>query len=244
MKRLEVSTEDLKYNISALKNRINNSKKDDNGNKLEVIAVVKGNGIGLDLVQMSKFLLKNGIRILAVANIFELVELRKAKIDSEILMLTPTSDEKELEILIENKATITIGSLEELELAEKVLEKKNLEINAHIKIDTGLGRYGFLYDNPDSIDCFENAKRVHIVGMYTHFSKPTDEKWTRVQFNRFLDVVAGVRADGFEPGILHVCATTAFLKYPDMYLNAVRLRFIFSRKSYGKKFSFKENWSF
>lgn len=223
MKRLEVSTEDLKYNISALKNRINNSKKDDNGKKVEVIAVVKGNGVGLDLVQVSKFLLKNGIRILAVANTFELVELRNAKIDSEIIMLTPTSDQKELEILIENQATITIGSLEELELAEKVLEKKNLEIDAHVKVDTGLGRYGFLYENPDIIDCFEHAKRVHIKGMYTHFSKPMDEKWTREQFNRFLDVVAGVRAEGYEPGMLHACATTAFLKYPDMLLNAVRL---------------------
>ena len=32
MKKLEISKEDLKFNISALKNVINNSKKDDNGN--------------------------------------------------------------------------------------------------------------------------------------------------------------------------------------------------------------------
>ena len=223
MKRLEVSKEDFKYNISVLKSKINESKRDDNGNEVEVIAVVKANGGGLDLVQYSKFLLNNGIKILAVANVFELVTLRKEKIESEIIMLTPTADEKEIEILIENNATLTIGSLEELENIEKILEKKNLEINAHIKIDTGLGRYGFLYDNTDIIDCFENAKRVHITGMYTHFSKPMDEKWTRTQFNRFLDSIAGVKASGYNPGLLHACETTAFLRYPDMYLNAVRL---------------------
>ena len=59
MKKLVISKEDFKYNISALKNVVNNSKKDDNGNKLEVIGVVKGNGMGLGLVQCSKFLLKN-----------------------------------------------------------------------------------------------------------------------------------------------------------------------------------------
>ena len=240
MKKLVISKEDFKYNISALKNVINNSKRDDNGNKLVVIGVVKANGIGLGLIPYSKFLLDNGIKILAVANVQELVDLRNAKIDSEIIMLTPTSDEKELKTLIENKATITIGSLEELEKLEKILEEENLEINAHVKIDTGLARYGFLYDNSDIIDCFENAKRVHITGMYTHFSKPIDEKWTRLQFNRFLDSVAGVKSFGYNPGLLHVCETTAFLKYPDMHLNAVRLGSYFQGRILVKNIALKK----
>ena len=244
MKKLVISKEDFKYNISALKNVINNSKRDDNGNKLVVIGVVKANGIGLGLIPYSKFLLDNGIKILAVANVQELVDLRNAKIDSEIIMLTPTSDEKELKTLIENKATITIGSLEELEKLEKILEEENLEINAHVKIDTGLARYGFLYDNSDIIDCFENAKRVHITGMYTHFSKPIDEKWTRLQFNRFLDSVAGVKSYGYNPGLLHVCETTAFLKYPDMHLNAVRLGSYFQGRILVKNIALKKLGTF
>lgn len=244
MKKLVISKEDFKYNISALKNVINNSKRDDNGNKLVVIGVVKANGIGLGLIPYSKFLLDNGIKILAVANVQELVDLRNDKIDSEIIMLTPTSDEKELKTLIENKATITIGSLEELEKLEKILEEENLEINAHVKIDTGLARYGFLYDNSDIIDCFENAKRVHITGMYTHFSKPIDEKWTRLQFNRFLDSVAGVKSFGYNPGLLHVCETTAFLKYPDMHLNAVRLGSYFQGRILVKNIALKKLGTF
>jgi len=244
MKKLVISKEDFKYNISALKNVINNSKRDDNGNKLVVIGVVKANGIGLGLIPYSKFLLDNGIKLLAVANVQELVDLRNAKIDSEIIMLTPTSDEKELKTLIENKATITIGSLEELEKLEKILEEENLEINAHVKIDTGLARYGFLYDNSDIIDCFENAKRVHITGMYTHFSKPIDEKWTRLQFNRFLDSVAGVKSFGYNPGLLHVCETTAFLKYPDMHLNAVRLGSYFQGRILVKNIALKKLGTF
>ena len=181
MKRVEVCKEDLKYNISAIKNVVNNSKKDDNGNKLEIIAVVKANGMGLGLIQYSKFLIDNGIKILAVACLQELIDLRNAKIDNEILMLTPTSNKKELKLLIENKAILTIGNLEELEIIESILEEQNIEINAHLKIDTGLGRYGILYDNPEIIDCFEKAKKVHFVGVYTHFSKAYDENWTKIQ---------------------------------------------------------------
>ena len=244
MKRVEVSIEDLKFNISALKNRIDNAKRDDEGNKVEVIGVVKGNGCGLDLIQYSKFLLKSGIRVLAVATIEEFLKLREAKIDSEIIMLTPTSNQKELELLIENHATITIGNLEELDAAEKILEKKDLEINAHIKIDTGFGRYGFLYDNDEILECFELAKRVKITGMYTHFSKPLDEKWTRLQFNRFLDVVASVKSMGYNPGLLHVCETTGFLKYPDMLLNAVRLGSYFQGRVLVKNLALKKIGTF
>lgn len=76
--------------------------------------------------------------------------------------------------------------------------------------------------------------------MYTHFSKPIDEKWTRIQFNRFLDVVAGVKSLGYDPGLLHVCATTAFLKYPDMHLNAVRLGSYFQGRVLVKNLALKK----
>lgn len=192
------------------------------------------------LVPCSKFLIKNGIRVLAVANLQELVELREAKIDNEILMLTPSSDKSEISALIQNNATLTIGSLEELSIIEDILEKENLEINAHIKVDTGLARYGFFYENTDIIDCFEKANRVHITGMYTHFSKAYDEAWTKEQFRRFLDVVAGVKASGYEPGLLHVCETTAFLKYPEMHLNAVRLGSYFQGRVMVKNIALKK----
>lgn len=223
MKKLEISKKDLKYNISILKKVINEHGKDDSGKKTDIIAVVKANGMGLGLVQISKFLVENGIRYLAVATVEEVVELRNAGIQTEIIMLTPTGIENEIKTLIENKAILSIGSLEELEKIEAILEKKELEINAHIKIDTGLARFGFLYDNDEIIDCFEKAKRVNITGAFTHFSKPLDAKWTRIQFNRFLDAVAGIKSAGYDPGMLHVASTTAFLKYKDMYLNAVRV---------------------
>lgn len=223
MKKLEISKKDLKHNISILKKLIKDNGKDDLGNQAEIIAVVKANGMGLGLVQISKLLVENGIKYLAVATVEEVVELRKANITNEIIMLTPTAMESEIKILIENKATLSIGSLEELEKIEKILEDKQVEINAHIKIDTGLARFGFLYDNDEIIDCFEKAKRVHITGAFTHFSKPLDEKWTRVQFDRFLESIAGIKSFGYNPGMLHVASTTAFLKYKDMYLNAVRV---------------------
>ncbi len=220
MKLLEINKENLLNNLNTVKEKILNTKSD-----TKIIAVVKANGMGLGLIEYSKFLIENGITILAVATCEEAIRLRKENIKEEILMLSPTIVKKELQLLIENDITLTIGSLEELKLIEEILEDTEKEnVNVHIKIDTGFGRYGFLYTNKEEIlEIFKENERVNIEGIYTHFSNPINEKWTRIQFNRFMDVVSYINEQGYEPNILHCSASTAFLKYPDMNLNAVRL---------------------
>lgn len=223
MKILEINKKDLKNNINIIKSIVIGKTRDDEGNKIQIIGVVKANGMGLDLVQMSKFLIDNGITFLAVSTVEEAVILRQAKIDCKILMLSPVSSEKETEILLDNNIILTIGSFEGFKKLESILEKRNQEAEVHLKIDTGLGRYGFLYEDTEIIDVFEEAKRVKIVGTFTHFSKPIDKKWTSKQFDRFLDVIAGIKSSGYNPGMLHCASTTAALKYPEMRLNAVRV---------------------
>ena len=66
-------------------------------------------------------------------------------------MLTPIIVKKELQLLIENDITVTLGSFEEFELAEQVAKENNKIVNAHLKIDTGFGRYGFLSENKEII---------------------------------------------------------------------------------------------
>lgn len=176
------------------------------------------------LVEYAKTLLNNGITMLAVANVEEAEMLRKAGIQEKILMLTPVYNKKELKQLINNNIILTIDSIEKLNLAKEIAKKYNQDIEVQIKIDTGFGRYGFLYTQIDEIlELFKLNKMVRISGMYTHFSKPIDEKWTRKQFDRFLSVIEDVRKAGYDPGMLHACESTAFLKYNYMYLNAVRI---------------------
>ncbi len=119
--------------------------------------------MGLGLVEYSKFLVNNGIDFLAVANIEEALSLREAGIKAEILMLTPFCNEKELTKLIENQITLTISSIEQMELLEEMTKNNDFEIKAHVKIDTGFGRYGFLYKNPSEIlHLFQMCDKIQI----------------------------------------------------------------------------------
>lgn len=216
MKKLEIKKDDIIYNLNLIREIVKE--------KTKIIAVVKANGVGLGLVEYAKLLVENNVEILAVANVEEAITLRNAGIENEILMLTPICLKNELQLLIDNDITITIGNLEEFELAENICAESNKEIKAHIKIDTGFGRYGFLYTESEKVlEIFKRCENVKIEGMFSHFSNPADEKYTEKQFERFEEVISFIRENGFEINILHACATTATLKYPHMHLDAVRI---------------------
>lgn len=70
MKKLEIVIDDLKHNLNLIKKSIGDTK---------IIAVVKANGMGLDLVQYSRFLTLNGVHSLAVANVEEAIILRNSR---------------------------------------------------------------------------------------------------------------------------------------------------------------------
>lgn len=222
MKKVVISKKDLKNNLKEIRNYLD--KRDDEGNKVKIIAVVKSNGMGLDLIQYSKFLIECGIDFLAVATVQEAIKLRDSGIDKEILMMSPVNTKSELTDLISRNVTLTIDNIDQIKTCEKILKLENKKINAHIKIDTGFGRYGFLYYNkPEIIEAMKSCENIKITGMYTHFSKALDNNWTKTQFERFIDVIEIVRKNGINPGLLHCCNSTAFILYKNMHLNAVRL---------------------
>ena len=230
MNTIVINKEDLRHNIQKIKEHAEKSGKDDNGNPVKIIAVIKGNGYGLDIIQYTQFLIDNGISMFAVSTVEEALKLRKAGIKEEILMLSSTAIEEELELLIENNIIITIGSKEDIEIAEKIGKCKSKKVRAHLKIDTGFGRYGFVYNKKEEI--IENLKKIEnikIEGTFSHFSiSYFSEKYTKEQFTRFIDVIEALKLNKIETGILHICNSSAFVKYPNMHLNAVRIGSAFS----------------
>lgn len=240
MKKVEIKKDDLIYNLNSIKKFVQD--------KTKIIGVVKANGIGLGLIEYANFLVENGIECIAVANVEEAINLRNSGIETEILMLTPICLKKELQLLIENDITITIGNIEELEMAESICAENEKRVKAHIKIDTGFGRYGFLYTEKEKIlEAFKKSENIKIEGMFTHFSNPIDEKYTENQFERFNECTSFIRENGFEIDILHACATTATMKYPHMHLDAVRIgsaiqgRVLINKDKFKKVGIFKTN---
>ena len=223
MKKLTVNKEDLRHNI----NKIKSYTKEISGNdSYTIIGIVKGNGYGLDLLQYSKFLIDNGIEYLAVATLDEALILSKEKICNNILMLSVLNDKEELEEAVKNNIIITIDSKENAQAVNELAEK-GYNIRAHIKIDTGFGRYGFIYNDYENIvqaikSLHENVK---VEGIFSHLSIAyyKNNKHTLEQFARFKKVIEIIEENGIDIKLKHICNSPAILNYPEMHLTAARI---------------------
>ena len=198
MKSVVINKEDLRYNIQKIKEYSQKNLPDDNGNKVKIIAVVKANGYGLGIIELSKFLIDNGIDFLAVSTIEEALKIRQAGItekDAKVLMLSSTAIKEDVETLVKNDIILTIGSKEAAIVADEIGQKYGEKIKVHLKIDTGFGRYGFIYTNREKIvETIKPLKNIKIEGTFTHFSNSYyDDNYTNAQFKRFIDCSRSIK---------------------------------------------------
>lgn len=233
MNTLVINKKDLLENIEKVKELVEKNGKDDKGNSLKIIAVVKANGYGLGIVEFTKILIDKGIKSFAVATKDEAYILREAGIKEEILLLTPNSNKEDIKKLIDNDIILTLSSKEDAKSIESVGKELNKKIRVHLKIDTGFGRYGFIYSNREEmIETLKPLENIKIEGTYSHFSVSFfDEKYTKLQFERFINVIEVLKMNEIETGLLHISNSSAFVKFPYMNLNAVRIGSAFLRKA-------------
>lgn len=159
-------------------------------------------------------------------------------------MMSSTAVKEDVEALVENDIIITIGSNEAVEVAEEVAKSKNKKIRAHLKIDTGFGRYGFIYTEKEKIlESLKKLENVKIEGTFTHFSIAFfgDGKETQEQFKRFMATVEYLKKNNVDTGMLHVCNSSAFLRFENMHLDAVRVgSALLGRLAIPNKWGFKK----
>ena len=134
---LEVRMDHLLFNLDLVKTFLFSHQR--------MIAVVKANAYGLGAVPIALELQKAGIDFFAVACIQEALQLRKAGITGDILVLSPFFEE-EAEGFFDYQITPTITDAKRAEFLNRMAEKRQKNIPVHFKVDTGMGRLGLRFD--------------------------------------------------------------------------------------------------
>ncbi len=211
-----VSRSRLRHNLQALRQRAQGTP---------IWAVVKGDGYGLGTRALTEFLLSEGVTHFCVTEPSDAALIRALPgAARELLMLRETSDPDELRFLLEHDVLLTVGSPDAVDAAEAAARACGHPARAHLKIDTGMGRYGFLPEEILAALPLFDRPELHICGVYTHFNCAfADARITNCEFDAFCAAVARLRAAGKDVGTVHCCNSAAFLRFDRMKLDGVRL---------------------
>lgn len=216
MKKFIVEKEAILHNLNVL------TKK---AKEVPLWAVLKGNGYGLGLEPMAKLCLEAGVHHFAVTEVADAEVLRKLTPQGQILLLRPTADREELTRLLEADVIATIGSVQDATALNALAVEKGLVANVHVKVDTGMGRYGFLPSEvSDILSVYRCYDHLSVSGIYTHFSCAfCSGKITFAQAEEFRSVLDAIAEAGVEPGAAHCCNSNAFLRWPELKMGGVRV---------------------
>ncbi|MFB0533135.1 MAG: alanine racemase [Desulfatiglandales bacterium] len=211
-----VNLEAISHNISEIRKRI--------GHRRDLMAVVKADGYGHGAVRVSLAALKSGANCLGVALPEEGEQLRKAGIEVPILVLgliRPEEAYKPINFGLDQ----TVCSLELAEALDQEARKVSVQVNVHVKVDTGMGRIGVkpegALDLVRKISQFGNLK---LTGIFTHLScaDEADKAFTKKQIEIFDSAVREIEASGIDIPKKHIANSAAILDLPESYYDLVR----------------------
>jgi alanine racemase len=222
MKKLLGSTW-TEIDLDAIASNVKNIKKLI-GEKKELMAVVKGNAYGHDILEISSIVLTNGATRLAVARLEEAIFLRKSGITVPILILSLTL-KQQAELLVSYNITPTVSEYTMIEKLSDSAFKEDKIVKVHLKVDTGMGRIGI---SPNHVLNFikkvKVLKNVEIEGIFTHFSvaDEKDKTYTEKQFQKFMEVLTVLKKEGIRIPVKHVGNSATLLDFPHMWLDLLR----------------------
>lgn len=213
------------------------------GKDTKVMAVVKADAYGHGAIEVTKALSEIGTYGFAVATVGEALALRRAGITKPILILDFVFP-NQFETIIRNDIMLTIFRYEIAKELNEAAEQMGTTAHIHIKIDTGMGRIGFIPDDEsiDEIRRISQLPNVEIDGIFTHFACADEADKTSMnnQFKKFEDFVKRLEEIGINIPIKHVCNSAAIIDTNNDFLNMVRSGII-TYGLYPSQFVRKEN---
>jgi alanine racemase len=162
----------------------------------ELWAVVKANGYGHGATDVARAALEAGASALCVVTVAEAVELRQELPEARIVVMCPTDElaearEARLELVVSVGGEIPEG------------------IPIHLKLDTGMGRWG-LAELPQAPG--------NVVGLMSHLATAdTDTAFARQQIERFREAT-----EPYAHLTRHIANSAATLRLPDARFDAAR----------------------
>lgn len=201
---LEVSGASLVWNLRAIQERV--------GGK-PVMAVVKANAYGHGF-QAAQILESAGVNHFLVGKLDEAQQMRAAGVRGRILNFGPYS-ERDADEIIRLGISQNVYT-EQVDALDRTARRLGQRARVHVKVDTGLGRFGVPHDRAlDFLERVAALRGVLLEGVFTTLTE--DPEFDLVQLARFREICARATAGGRSIGLRHVASSAAILDLPAAY---------------------------
>ncbi|MFA5319926.1 MAG: alanine racemase [Candidatus Omnitrophota bacterium] len=212
----EVDLDNLAHNFRVIRGRT--------GAGVKIMPMVKADAYGHGMVPCARKLAECGADYFGVASIEEGIELRKAGIGLPVLVLGAVLSDSAAGFFDAGLIPALCDWQTALALEEEA-RRRGRRIKVHIKVDTGMGRIGVLWDEAAVfIRKVSFLDHIEIEGLFTHFSCADEEgnELTGIQEERFFRAAETAAAAGIKIPFLHAANSAAILNRPHSGFNIVR----------------------
>ena len=210
-----ISHENLLHNFNLIRNAVAPAA---------VMGVVKADAYGHGMIEVAQSLVNAGAAYLGVAFPEEGLLLRQTGIRTPILVFGAQNGDL-FKMCLDNDLDITLTADYQLEKLRHICRKTGKKARVHIKVDTGMNRFGFPDEtiNETVLPLFGDPD-IWVTGVYTHFSSADedDPSYTLYQFERFLHVKEEILKKTQTKPLFHAANSAAIMKFPETYLDMVR----------------------
>jgi len=206
-------------NLSAIRTRV--------GNERLICVSIKANAYGHGALEIAKKSLEAGANCFGVATVSEGIEVRKGGIKAPILLLSQ-SHPSEIPGIAEANLIPFVSDIEFASALNEEASARKINLQVHIKIDTGMGRIGCLMEEAVSLaKHISMCSNLKLTGTATHLASSDsvdrqDLEYTKLQLTRFKKAVTAIKTAGIDPGTIHAANSGAIVLHPDSWLDMVR----------------------
>lgn len=186
--------------------------------------MVKADGYGHGMTQVARAAIAGGATRLAVATVGEAAALAESELGVALLMLAPVRQD-DLLAAIQTGADLTAWSPQQIEEIEHAAVILGQSVGIHVKLDTGMGRFGAKTE-VEALAALEAAaasEMLRPVGVWTHFAtadEPGDDYFP-LQLARFSEFVSEAK-QRCPSVVAHAANSAATLRDQGSHFDMVR----------------------
>jgi len=191
---------------------------------VRLMAVVKDEAYGHGALDVARIAMEEGAWGFGLSTLEEAMCLRDDGITAPLVLLGERQA-PELEWCVAHDLTVCVNEPGNVRALAKIAADFNKRVPIHLKIHTGMSRYGVRWDEAlPLVEMILAEKSLELEGVMTHFaqSDETDKTFANLQFSRFNEVLTALQQKKVQVKLRHSCNSGGYLDLPHAHLDMVR----------------------